>query len=506
MFIKKLYIKNFRCFKDKTLKNIGIPDGRKGSGLNILIGENGNGKTTILEAINFLTLNSYSVENKLSINDFTDFREKIEIIAFTDEFKCKSSIDFYNYNKWHFKSDGIEFSAESRTTKERNKLLSSTFETHSRFKIKSQYLDNNGISKKDVDSRDKPFNNNYIDGDGLNIFYFDKNRNRQITTGNYKTTFEKILDDLNWKFLKHLTPEKEAEVIKNITGEFFKTIETILGSSAGSKTAQDLKVFFENNYYENLKIDLLKLLHPFDNAFFALRKDNELKQILIKNLGSGVEIILTILLLKNIAGTSRGKIIYLIDEPELHLHPKAQEKLLNLLLEESKTKQIFISTHSPYMFKGSIGEGANLLLFKRNEENEIEIVNARNEGWGLFGKISPTWGEINWFAYNLPTVEFHNELYGFLQAKAMDEDKNNYEGGYFDKYLQDNGASLYPKDWIRLKKDGTTENEKRTIQVFIRNFIHHPENKCNQKYTDKELRKSIEEMINILKNEKNIEF
>lgn len=495
MFIKKLHIQNFKCFATKSIHNLAIPNGQKGSGLNILIGENGNGKTTLLEAINYLTLNSFSVENKLSINDFSNYKEEIKIVADIDEFRCKSSIAFYN--SYHFIANGIEFFAKSRKRKERNKLLSSAFETHSYFKIKSKYKDSEGTEKNDVDSRDKPFNNNYVDGDGLNVFYFDKNRNRQITTGNYKTTFERILEDLNWKFLKNIDEEKENKILKNISGEYFKTVDEITASNAGARTAEDLKNFFGNAEYDNLKIDLLNLLVPFSNAFFAIRKDDDINQISIKDLGSGIEIILTLLLLKNIAGASKGKIIYLIDEPELHLHPKAQEKLLDLLLEESKDKQIFISTHSPYMFKGSIGEGANLLLLKRNDEDKIEIVNARDEGWGLFGDVSPTWGEINWFAYNLPSIEFHNELYGFLQSKAIDEDERNSYEIEFDNWLSQNGFSQ-DKDWIKEKKGQAEEPKKRTLQTFIRNSIHHPENERNIDYTVDELEKSIQEMIELL--------
>ena len=44
MFIKELHIKNYKCFKDKTFKDLAVPNREKGSGLNILIGENGNGK------------------------------------------------------------------------------------------------------------------------------------------------------------------------------------------------------------------------------------------------------------------------------------------------------------------------------------------------------------------------------------------------------------------------------------------------------------------------------
>jgi len=204
-------------------------------------------------------------------------------------------------------------------------------------------------------------------------------------------------------------------------------------------------------------------------------------------------------LLKNIAEASNGKIVYLIDEPELHLHPKAQEKLLGLLLEEAKDKQIFISTHSPYMFKGAIGEGAKLSIFKRNSE-DIDIIDARDDGWGIFGRFSPTWGEINWHAYDLPTVEFHNELYGFLQAKATDEDENNYYEENFDTWLKNKLGNEQNKVWTKIKQDRSTENTNRTIQTYIRNSIHHPENTENDKYEDDELRKSTQEMITLIKN------
>lgn len=498
MFINQLQIKNFKCFQDKTFENLAVPNGEKGSGLNILIGENGNGKTTLLEAINYLTLNNFSVQNKLNINDFQDFKQPIEVIADTDKYECTSSIEYYS--KWHFESSGIEFFAKSREAKERNKLLSSSFENHSWFKIVSQYI--GGTTPKDVDSdvdsRDKPFSNSRIKEDGVNVFYFDKNRNRQITTGNYKTTFEKILDDLSWKFRKNLDEAKQKELLANIDGEYFKTVQSIIGSSAGTKTAEELKEFFDNDDYQDLKIDLLPLLQPFENAFFTIRKKDELKQILVKDLGSGIEIILTILLLKNIAEASNGKIIYLIDEPELHLHPKAQEKLLELLLEEAKDKQIFISTHSPYMFKGAIGEGAKLSIFKRSD-GDIEIIDARDNGWGTFGRFSPTWGEINWHAYDLPTIEFHNELYGFLQAKATDEDEQNYYEEIFDTWIEGKLNTGQNKIWKKIKQDGSTEDTNRTLQTYIRNSIHHPENTKNDKYSDEELRTSTQEMIDFIK-------
>ena len=203
--------------------------------------------------------------------------------------------------------------------------------------------------------------------------------------------------------------------------------------------------------------------------------------------------ILTLLLLKSIANESKGSVIYLIDEPELHLHPKAQEQLLDLLIKESKTKQIFVSTHSPFIFKNSLSKNVGVLLFNRDHNNNIAISNAKDKHWRIF-PWSPSWGEVNYYAYNLPTVEFHNELYGYLQDNA---EKNNIDD--FDKYLNQANVSKNKK-YVR---NGNAKDV--TLCTYIRNQIHHPENKDNERYTDDELKVSIEILINLPKKLKVVE-
>ncbi|MDE2312042.1 MAG: AAA family ATPase [Patescibacteria group bacterium] len=515
IFIKKLKIQNYKCFENEPI-DFSVPNGNRGSGLNILIGENGNGKTTVLEAINYLTLNNFSAENKLSINDFRDFKNEIIIEAETDEFNCESTIDAYKFNSWSFKGSGITFTAKNRDTKERGKLLSSPFQISSHFRlVNDQYAKGDGSTAtdkdgniKNVDGRDKIFGNAKIgDDDELNIFFFDKNRTRQISVGNYKTTFEKICDDLNWSFVKNLNDENSAKILQSIVGEYFKNVDDIAKKSFGQKTAKDLKEFFDKKEFEKIKIELLNILHPFSNSFFALRNDDCLSQINIRDLGSGVEIVLTLLLLKNIAGASKGSIIYLIDEPELHLHPKAQDKLLDFLLEESKNKQIIVSTHSPYLFKGAISQNASLLLFTRDENNKIKIENARDKGWGLFPGWSPSWGEINYFAYDMPTIEFHDELYGSLHERyigsstdQIDADKRSKQTDFEINYLQTKLSK--EKKWTP-EFGGQAKNEEDvTLPTFIRNKSHHPENKTMQSnnYSDEEIKKSIQLMVDLVKN------
>lgn len=64
---------------------------------------------------------------------------------------------------------------------------------------------------------------------------------------------------------------------------------------------------------------------------------------------------------------NNNHIIYAIEEPETSLHPDLQKKLINTLINLSKTYQIFISTHSPALIR----------LF---ETSSIRYVEQDNEG------------------------------------------------------------------------------------------------------------------------------
>ncbi|HEM3655580.1 TPA: hypothetical protein ACGOWE_002111 [Streptococcus suis] len=96
------------------------------------------------------------------------------------------------------------------------------------------------------------------------------------------------------------------------------------------------------------------------------------------------------------------------------------------------------------------------------------------------------------------SVEFHNELYGFIQAKAIDEDEQNYFENEFDKWLVTKGI-LQDKNYNRLNKNGSIISQPKTLPTLIRNVIHHPENQHNS-YTIQELNQSTELLLDVLKN------
>ncbi|MFX5735958.1 AAA family ATPase, partial [Acinetobacter baumannii] len=151
-----------------------------------------------------------------------------------------------------------------------------------------------------------------------------------------------------------------------------------------------------------------------------------------------------------------------IDEPEICLHPMGQMKLCEALMELSKHKQIFVTTHSPYFLNSPSLKNVGIFIFKK--EDHKNIISKANMDY-LF-PWSPTWGEINYKAYNLPTVDLHNELYGYLQEKSQ-----SYSENTFESWLNSQGCPT-SKTWIRDRNGTALPPKSVTLMTFIRNHIH----------------------------------
>ena len=300
-------------------------------------------------------------------------------------------------------------------------------------------------------------------------FYFPKDRGRQLQRG-FNSSISSIFEDFNWRFLKSMNKQDEGlRTFFNDKKKFELGILNKIDNKALAKTFDELNTKLNDFNVEDVAMSFMDGGAPFNSAF--LSQSFEQLDLSMTNLGSGIEMIVSILLLETLASLSKKNIIILIDEPELHLHPSLQEKLINYLKGISDEKQVFISTHSPYFFKNCTNhENINLLVTqKRDDHVEINPPNALN----LF-PWSPSWGEINYFAYDLPTVEFHNELYGYLQGISDECWINKFDEWLFSNKIPQN------KIWIR--NDGKPK-ESITLMTYIRHTIHHPENTCNNGYT-----------------------
>lgn len=184
-------------------------------------------------------------------------------------------------------------------------------------------------------------------------------------------------------------------------------------------------------------------------------------------------------------------IIYAIEEPETAQHVDHQMLLINSLknIAEQANSQIIITTHSSDVVK-ALTQDMIRVIVNRNQIKQIAIPHAKHLPY-----ISLN--EINYTVYDMPGIEYHNELYGYLQAKAIDEDNLNEREGNFERWLVAKGLTQN-KMWIRLKGGVALQPQPATLQTYIRNFIHHPENTYNAPYNADELKQSINSMVSII--------
>lgn len=180
----------------------------------------------------------------------------------------------------------------------------------------------------------------------------------------------------------------------------------------------------------------------------------------------------------------------LLDEPETWLHPRAQIQLGKALAKISENEQLFLITHSPYMLRSYRPAQHKLLILSR-EDGGPSI--RYSEELGLVASQKPSLGEITYFAFGISSPEFHDELWGEIQVITKRKSERS-----LNVCLHDTHKLPYDKEWKRDDRpnDGP---EEATLPYFIRNSIHHPENRLNAPYTDDELEESTESLIAVLK-------
>jgi len=160
--------------------------------------------------------------------------------------------------------------------------------------------------------------------------------------------------------------------------------------------------------------------------------------------------------------------LLLLDEPETHLHPQAQEYLKDELIKITRNDEnniVFFATHSNYMIDKEHIERCFRVSKQSNRKTKLEKFEAGQKSYA----------EVNYEVFDIASSDYHNELYGYLE----DVDKTKLEG--LDK----------TKKWKNKKTNGT---ENVSLATYIRHSIHHPENTLNDKFTPEELRESIEKL------------
>ena len=255
---------------------------------------------------------------------------------------------------------------------------------------------------------------------------------------------------------------------------------------------------------------LHKRIGRFKEAFNEMFKDNKL-------IFKGVNKTLKVLFEKNgveidIDGLSSGEkqVVFrggyflqnkdslsgstiLIDEPELSMHPKWQTKIFNfyknLFTGENKIQpsQIFMATHSDHILESALKDENTLIIKLKENEDPKRFSTTENN------PISPlTLSQVKYQIFDLPTNDLFIELYSTLVDEGKVSPSKPYVGS-------DIGYENTPDNYLESITDEKHRNKSKHLISYIRNKIHHPEDKNRLPFTPQELKKTIEFMIKVIK-------
>lgn len=392
MKIKNLHIKEF-----KGLKDISINFEKNGKPLDLVIlaGSNGSGKTRILESIKECFENNIAIINLKISNELEMFFEE-------KEEECKNKI---GNEKYFYKA-----------------LNSFSFDDKQKNVMDTSYL----AIKENLPILPK-------------IIYVPIEINFQ----KMKTASTTLVQE--YKFINIV----DTNLIKDIPSYIAtKMISAMLKNKNEKVGDVQKKVFDEiNEIFEILDIDVKAEDISQDGKNIPIFENSSGDKFDINELSSGEkQLFLRTLAIKMLNPENS---VILIDEPELSLHPKWQQRIVDVYRKIGKNNQIIIATHSPHIL-GSVRK-ENIMLLDKNED----------------GKIVVRTGDELYDSYGQPTERILEDIMGLKTTRnqeIFDRLKKIREIVNENKYETDE----FKKDYTELKNLlGTTDEDIMLIDMEI---------------------------------------
>jgi len=349
--IEKIHIQNF-----KSIYDLEIEVGR----VNLFIGENGSGKSNLLEALVFV---SASESNMLS-NEFLVSRglrvpePELMRSAFEEEDKDKNieiNIESFNSNNFHAKKFNFHH---------KNKEYDTWEETNQIYFRKKE---------KQLESLQKQYKNNEI---GKETFY--------------KNMLDNILKDNPIGFLSKLLESFIIYSPENTSLRTFQKEGQIqpLGIN-GEGLLKLLKVInnYEDKSYINTIIKSLQLFNWFEDIKIPTNISSGEDKVIIKDKYlyremtqySANEGFLFILFYITLIVAKETPKAFAIDNIDASLNPKLCTKLMIILNDLAKKydKQIFLTTHNPAILDGVDlnDKEQKLFVVSRNKQGHTRMKN-----------------------------------------------------------------------------------------------------------------------------------
>jgi predicted ATP-binding protein involved in virulence len=249
-----------------------------------------------------------------------------------------------------------------------------------------------------------------------------------------------------------------------------------------------------NTFFDKIKYDRVRDINGEKSILF----EKNSKEIPVDKLSTGEKQIVFrgAYLLKNTKKLEGAAIM--VDEPELSMHPKWQEKILqyykNLFTESDgiQKAQLFFATHSEHVLKEALGnKNKNLVIVLTDNAGIIE--SKRIDAPSVLPTI--TNAETNYLTFDIVSNDYHIELYGSLQEK-----EGLYSVKQCDDYIKvqpEYNSTIHEKTSSFTHPRSSSVTNYDTLSTYIWNCIDHPSTTMN--FSEIELRTSIELLIKLVR-------
>ncbi len=498
MKIKTLKIKNFRSYKDEVTIEIGD--------LTAFVGKNDIGKSSILEVLDiFFNENKGVIKiDKEDINKTAVSEGDNEIIITVEFEELPTTIVIDSTNETTLQNEhllnrnnNLEI-IKKYPNAGKEKVFVKAFHpnnSHCRDLLKKTNTELRAIiSNANIECENRTINavmrtaiwNHYSETLQLEDIEID------VTKGDTKSIWDKLQEYLPLYSLfqsdrKNSDGDSEVqdplqEAVKQIlNNEELRTLLHRVATEVETKLREVASSTLEKLNELNSEIanslnpiiptsENLKWLDVFKKVSIAGDED-----IPINKRGSGIKRLILLSFFRAEAERRRTErnspsIVYAIEEPETSQHTEHQKKLMSALLtlSQAANTQILITTHSAVVVKELNFD--HIRLISQNGINRtVEEITPNQLPY-------PSLNEVNYLAFNEVTEEYHNELYGYIEAE-----------GWWPLFKAGKPTMNYSK----IQRDGSTRLDQVILTEYIRHQIHHPENTNNTRFTYAQLSQSI---------------
>ena len=389
-------IKNLHIKESKGLRDISINFEKNDELLDLLVlaGSNGSGKTRVLESIlkYFQDYLDYK-QNNIEAGIFFEEKEK----------KCISNVQDFFYGLKNFSYYEVN-----------NPL----YEMHNEIKNKLDILPK--------------------------IIYVPTEINFQKMNAASTTLIQE------YKFINIV----DTNLIKDIPSYIATKIISEMLKNKNEKVGDIQKKVFDeiNEIFETLGIEVKIEDISQDGRNIPIFTNSSGDKFDINELSSGEkQLFLRTLAIKMLNPENS---IILIDEPELSLHPKWQQKIVDVYRKIGKNNQIIIATHSPHIL-GSVRK-ENIMLLDKDDDGKI-VVRTGDELYDSYGQ--PT-DRVLKDIMGLQTTR-NPKVFKLLEEAGELVDKNEYESEEFKTKYKELREILGNKDEDLLLMDMDIQIRKK---------------------------------------------